>query len=148
MPLSLRWSPKICPIIIGYSMNSECQSRLAEAKKILAEAQSLNAEGQCGAAIKLAYEASEFIAAGYLSDATGNGLPLSDATYERFAKAIRTQAYNPAVLAKVKEAVSKVSTLREIYEPTLLDETTSNDARQFIDCVTKLEVLVEEIMAL
>ena len=127
-------------------MNSECQYQLTDASKMLAESQSLNAGGQHGAAMSLAYEASEFIAAWYLSCAAGENLPPPDAIYERFAKSIRAQDYNPSVLAKVKEVVGKVSALREIYEPVLLKETTAKDAQQMIGCVASLAELVEEIL--
>lgn len=128
-------------------MNDECQSRLAKARKMLAEAQSLNTEGEHSAAMKLAYEASEFIAAGYLSNATGNNLPPSDATYEQFAKTIREPNRHPALINKIRGLVGDVSALREIYEPALLSETTAKDAQQMAICVNMLlEELVGQIL--
>lgn len=127
-------------------MNDECQSRLAKARKMLAEAPSLNAEGQHGMAMKLAYGASEFIAAAYLSGATGENLPPSDAAYERFAKTIREPKRHPALITKIRGLVGDVSALREIYEPALLGETIFNDAKQMIDCVAALAMLVGEII--
>lgn len=123
-------------------MNSECQSQLTDARKMLADAQSLNAGGRNGSAMKLAYEASEFIAAAYLSGAAGENLPPSDAIYERFAKTIREPSLHPAFAAEIRGHVGDVSALREIYEPALLDETTPKDAQQMIEHVTALLELV------
>ncbi len=126
-------------------MNAVTQNRLAEASSMLEEAKRLNANGQHGAAMKLAYAASEFVAAGYLSNAVGENLPPSDATYERFAKTIREPTRHPALAAEIIGLVGDVSALREIYEPALLDETTDKDARQMTDCVKALAALVKRI---
>ncbi len=129
-------------------MNTETQNRLAEASTMLEEAQRLNTNGQHGAAMKLSYEASEFIAAAYLSSAVGENLPPSDATYERFAKTIREPSRHPELTTEIRGLVGDVSALREIYEPALLDETTDKDVRQMIDCVANLAELVGEVVRL
>lgn len=127
-------------------MNNDCQSRLAEASKMLTEAQNLNANVKHGSAMKLAYEASEYIASGYLAGVTGNSLPPCDATYDVFANTIRAQNYDPALMVRIGELVGKVSALREIYEPALLDETTAKDAQQTVDWVIALHKLVGMIV--
>jgi hypothetical protein len=129
-------------------MNTVTQNRLAEAISMLDEAQCLNANGQHGAAMKLSYEASEFIAAAYLSSAVGENLAPSDATYERFAKTIRQPSRHPALIAEIRGLVGDVYALREIYEPALLDETAVKDVQQMIDCVTSLAELIGEIVRL
>lgn len=126
-------------------MKSESRNLLADACAMLEEAKRLNNSGQHGAAMKLAYEASEFMAAAYLSNAAGENLPPSDATYERFAKTIREPSRHPELTTEIRGLVGDVSALREIYEPALLDETTSKDAQQMIDRVEALAELVREI---
>ncbi len=123
-------------------MNDKCQSRLAEASKMLAEAKSLNASGQHGASMKMAYEASEYVASGYMAGISGQSLVPNDANYDLFAKAIRDSDRHPALLERIREVVSCVSVLREAYEPALLEETTSEDAQQMIGCVASLQKMV------
>lgn len=123
-------------------MKPETRNLLAASSTMLDGANRLNAAGQHGAAMKLAYEASEFMAAAYLSSAVGENLPPSDATYERFAKTIREPSRHPELATEIRGLVGDVSALREIYEPALLDETTDRDAQQMIDHVAKLEELV------
>lgn len=119
-------------------MNNECQTPFTEARRMLADARNLNANGKHGAAIKLAFEASEFTASGYLSGVAGQSLPPNDATYDLFAETIRETSRHPDTALKIREIISKVSALREAYEPSLLDETTTQDARQMIDHVEAL----------
>lgn len=128
-------------------MNNECQTLLTEARAMLAEAKSLNENGQHGVAIKQAYHASEHVAVAYLLDTTGQCMPQNDATYDLFAKTIREPARHPDMLHKIKETVGKVSALREAYEPALLDETTLQDAQQMIDHVVTLVKLIGELSA-
>jgi hypothetical protein len=129
-----------------HSMNDECQSQLAEAKKMLGEAQSQNASGQHGAAMKLSYEASELIAASYLTSVTGRTVVPSDSNFDLFVKTIQDTNNHSLIADKIGGIVSSVCVLREAYEPTLLDETTHKDAQQFIDCTIALTMLVVEIV--
>jgi hypothetical protein len=126
-------------------MNSECQTLLAQARTMLAEAKSLNENSRHGAAMKRAYDASENIAAAYLSAVIGQCLPPNDATYDLFAKTIREPSRHPASLQKIKEVVGDVCALREAYEPVLLNETISKDAEQMIGCVYGLLELIGEL---
>lgn len=130
-----------------HSMNDECQSRFAEARKMLAKAESLNTSGQHGAALKLAYEASEYVASGYLTSVTGRTVVPSDAAYDLFAKAIRGAEYHPALPPEKRGIVGDVCVLREAYEPALLDETTAKDAQQMIGHVVGLLDLVKSVVA-
>jgi uncharacterized protein (UPF0332 family) len=127
-------------------MNNECQNILANTRSMLAEAKRLNENGRHGMAMKQAYHASEHVAAAYLLDATGQRVSQNDAAYDLFAKTIRESARHPDILQKIRETVGKVSALREAYEPALLDETTSQDAQQMIDCVAKLFDPVRQIV--
>lgn len=124
-------------------MNTEAQTRLAEAGAMLAEAQCLNDSGHHGAALKQAYHASEYVAVAYLVAVTGQSLPPNEAAYSLFADTIREPSHHPALLQEIKEAVGKVCALREAYEPALLDETAHRDARQMIDHVAEILQLAE-----
>ena len=126
-------------------MNNECQTHLAEARKLLEEAQNLNASGQHGSAMKLAYEASEYVAAGYLTSVTGRTVVPSDAVYDLFAKAVREAEYHPPLPPEKRGVVGDVCILREAYEPALLDEATVKDAQQMIEHVTGLLEFVESL---
>jgi len=125
-------------------MNNECQSLLAEAHAMLAKAKCLNENGQSGAAMKQAYHASEQVAAAYLLAAKGQNLPPNDGTYGLFVETIRESTRHQDMRQRIREAVGKVSALRDAYEPTLLDETTPQDARQMIDCVAAMAELAGE----
>lgn len=125
-------------------MNSECQTLLAEVSAMLAMAKRLNESGQHGAAMKKAYHATEHVAAAYLLVTTEQRLPPSDSTYHLFAKTIREPDRHPEKLQKIREVVGDISALREAYEPSLLDEITSKDAKQMIERMTTLEKLVEQ----
>ncbi|MEJ0062754.1 MAG: hypothetical protein WDO70_06015 [Alphaproteobacteria bacterium] len=126
-------------------MNDEFRARLAEATKMLADAKSLNAIGKHGAAMKLAYEVSEYAAAAYLSGVTGQNLWPNDATYDLFAKTIQEPNRHPSLLPEDISTISAICVLREAYEPALLDETTPQDAQQMIDHVAALAELVAKI---
>lgn len=125
-------------------MNNECQSRLAEAVKMLTKARSLNASGQHGSAMKLAYEASEYVASGYMVGVTDKQFPPCDVTYDLFAKAIRGTENSSVLPPEKRGIVGDVCVLREAYEPALLDETTDKDAQQMIGCVNMLLELVSK----
>lgn len=118
---------------------------LAEANAMLDAAKSLNESGQHGAAMEKAYYASGYVAAAYLLAVNGQCMPPNDSAYDLFAKTIREPNRHPHGLQKIKETVGKVSALREVYEPALLGETASEDARQMLDCVAAMEKLVQEI---
>lgn len=119
-------------------MNTEAQTRLAEARAILAEATRLNDSGQHGAALKQAYHASEYVAVAYLSAVTGQSLPPSDAAFEQFSETIQEPKRHPDLLSKIEDVVGDVYILREAYEPALLNETTDKDTRQMIGHVVRL----------
>jgi uncharacterized protein (UPF0332 family) len=125
-------------------MNNECQSLLAEARAMLDKAKGLNENGQSGAAMKQAYHASEQVAAAYLLAAKGQSSPPDDATYDLFVATIRESTRHQDMQRRIREAVGKVSALREAYEPALLDETTPQDVRQMIDCVAAIAELAGE----
>jgi len=118
---------------------------MAEVSTMLAEATRLNASGQHGGAMKLAYEASEQLAAAYLFNAIGQILPPNDATYDLFAKTIRATNCHAALRVEISGLVGDVSALREIYEPALLDDTTSEEATQMIERVALVTELVRSI---
>jgi hypothetical protein len=126
-------------------MNNESQTRFAEASKMLAEALNLNASGKHGAAMNLAFEASEFTAAGYLSGVACQSLPPNDATYDLFAETIREPSRHPESALRIREIIGKVNALREAFEPSLLNETTPQDAQQMIDHVETLLELSREM---
>lgn len=130
-------------------MSADGGGHMTEAKSMLEQAASLTASGQHGAAMKLAYEASEHIAVAYLSGTTGQNLPPCDATYDLFDNLMREdRPTRHAVLPPEQRAiVGSVSVLREIYEPTLLHETTAADAQQMIEHVARLLELVKALVA-
>lgn len=126
-------------------MNTEAQTRLAEARAMLAEATSLNDSGQHGAALKQAYHASEHVAVAYLAAVIGQSLPPSDSGYDLFAETIRVPSLHPEFLQEIREVVGDVCTLREAYHPALLEETLPADTQEMIDRVAALLELVEQI---
>jgi hypothetical protein len=95
--------------------------------------------------MKQSYEASELIAASYLTSVTGRTVVPSDSNFDLFAQTIREAKYHPPLPPEKRGIVGDVCVLREAYEPTLLDETTHKDAQQMIVCVTALMELVAEI---
>lgn len=126
-------------------MNTEVQSRLAEARAMLAEAKRLNDSGQHGTALKKAFHASEYVAATYLSAAIGQSLPPNAATFELFSETIHKPERHPTFLPRIEDVVGDVYVLREAYEPALLDKTTANDAQQMIGYVARMVELVESV---
>lgn len=126
-------------------MNTEAQTRLTEVRAMLAEAQRLNDNGQHGEALKQAYRASEYVAVAYLAAVTGQSLPPNDAAFEQFSETIQEPERNPDLLSKIEDVVGDAYVLREAYEPAILDETSSKDAKQMIDHVEALADLVKEV---
>lgn len=128
-------------------MSAAGRDYMTEAKSMLEQAASFTASGQHGAAMKLAYEACEHIAAAYLSGKTGQSLQPSDTTYNLFDMLMRedTPVCHAVLPPEQRGIVGSVSVLREIYEPALLKETTTSDARQMIEHVGGLFDLVEKI---
>lgn len=128
-------------------MNTEAQTRLAEARAMLEESQRLNDSGQHGAAMKEAYLASEYVADAYLAAVTGQSLPPNDASFEQFSETIQEPERHPDLLSKIEDVIGDVYILREAYEPALLDETTDKDARQMIGHVVRLLEFTSEIIS-
>ena len=126
-------------------MNTEAQTRLAEAHAMLTEAMRLNDNAQHGAGLKKAFHASEYVAVVYLAAVIGQSLPPSDSGYDLFTKTIRAPSHHPEFLQEIKEIVGDVCILREAYHPALLEETTSRDTQEMIDRVAALLELVERI---
>ncbi len=84
------------------------------------------------------------MAVAYLLAAKGQSSPPDDATCDLFVETIRESTRHQDMQRRIREAVGKVSALREAYEPALLDETTPQDARQMIDCVAAIAELARE----
>jgi len=127
-------------------MNEKHRTLFAEISAMLIKAKGLNENGQHDEALKQAYQASEYVAAAYLIETTGQNLLPNDTTFDIFAKMMREPNRHPALLQKIKEIVGDACALREAYEPALLDETTAQDARQMIDRIVALSKLVGEIL--
>jgi HEPN domain-containing protein len=131
----------------SHNLLAQANVMLHQANTMLKQAVSLITIGQYGAAMKLAYEASEFIAAAYLSIATGQSQQPSYATYDLFDKMMRKPSTQQPVLSpEMSGIVGCVSVLREVYEPALLDETSAQDAQQMIEHVSALLELVSDLV--
>jgi hypothetical protein len=127
-------------------MKEKPQTQLAVVRAILKEATRLNDNGQHGAALKQAHQASEHVAVAYLSVITGQLLPPNDTTFELFYETIQEPKRHTNLLTRIEDVIGDVYVLREAYEPATLNETLPQDAEQMIDRVTALFVLVDKIV--
>jgi HEPN domain-containing protein len=130
----------------GHNLLPQANAMLQQANAALKQAASLTATGQYGAAMKLAYAASELIAAAYLANFTDQQLAASDKAYLVFAKLIQDSKEHDEFLPRIWDIVGDVTILREAYEPALLDETTTQDAQQMIEHVAALLELVADLL--
>jgi len=124
---------------------NETKELMASIGKMLTEATTLNNAGKYSEAITLAYQASDKIAVAYLLIVTGLKYSEGWDTYNLFDATLREPERHPAHLQLIREIAGDVYVLREANEPSLLDETTSKDAKQMIDHVEALRVLMVDI---
>src|ERR1700676_4166603 len=95
------------------------QELFAQAEIQLQQARDALAARQYGECEKLAYQASETIAAGYLSNLEQSPIAPTEAVFDKFVAAIREPTRHPDKITEIRAAVGDVAVLREIYEPKL-----------------------------
>ena len=98
--------------------------------------------GECE---RLAYQASEAIASGYLSNLDQPSTAPTEAAFDKFAAVIREPTRHPDKIAEIRATVGDVAVLREIYEPKLLHETTKADAEMTLERVVSMLEIVTAI---
>ena len=121
------------------------QELFAQAEIQLQQARAALDSGKYGECEKLAYQASETIAAGYLSNLDRPSSAPTEATFDKFAAVIREPTRHPDKIAEIRAAVGDVAVLREIYEPKLLHETTKADAGMTLERVVSMLEIVTAI---
>jgi len=121
------------------------QELFAQAEIQLQQARSALDAGQYGKCEKLAYQASEMIAAGYLNNLVQPPIAPTESAFDKFAAVIREPTRHADKITEIRAAVGDVAVLREIYEPKLLHEITKSDAEMTVDRVVALLGIVMAI---
>ncbi|MDD2324489.1 MAG: hypothetical protein PHW63_00535 [Alphaproteobacteria bacterium] len=117
---------------------------------------------QYGEAERLAYRASDSIAAGYMASlgceaerATEKQLPQHTANndnaaaitsikvFERFVKSTRNIGSTPDECQNIEHVIDTVAGLREAHDWSVLDEITEGDAKLMLSSVTALLGLIK-----
>ena len=125
------------------------QALFAQAEVQLQQARAALDAKEYGECEKLAYQASETIASGYLSlsNLDQPSTTPTEAAFDKFAAVIREPTRHPDKIAEIRAAVGDVAVLREIYEPKLLHETTKSDAEMTLNSTVSLLEIVRSIQA-
>jgi HEPN domain-containing protein len=138
-------------------MTAHSQTLFDQAKEELRQAQELLKGGRYGEAERLAYQASDSIAAGYMArlggeaeGATEKQLPLhttindnataivSIEVFERFVKSTRNIGSTSEESQNIEHVIDTVAGLREAHDWSVLDEITQGDAQFMLSSVTAL----------
>ena len=139
-------------------MTEHSQTLLDQATKQLRQAQELLKAGRFGEAERLAYHASDSIAAGYMARlggetgrATAQHTAMNDnattvsstEAFERFVKSTRNIGSTPEECQNTEHVIDTVAGLREAHDWSVLDEITEADAEFMLQHVEGMLGLVK-----
>ena len=122
----------------------QSQTLFAQAEDQLKTAQASFDAGQYGECEKLAYQASEIIAAAYLAKVSGTAIAPSGKTFQSFVDKIWDAETTPEAIQEIRGVVGDIVVLREAYEPSLLYESTKPAATQMMEMLVKLLAIAQQ----
>ena len=121
------------------------QELFAQAEIQLQQARFAIDVGQYGECERLAYQASETVAAGYLAKLGNDPALPSGNSFQLFVDSIWDAGTTPEATQEIRGAVGDVVVLREAHAPNLLHETTKADAKMMFERVSLLLSVVPSI---
>ena len=110
----------------------QSQTLFAQAEDQLKSAQASFDASQYGECEKLAYRASEIIAAAYLAKFFDTAIVPSEKAFQVFVDKIWAAGTTPEAIQEIRGVVGDTVVLREAFEPKLLNETTKIDAEMIL----------------
>ena len=138
------------------------QTLLDQATKQLQQAQELLKDGRYGEAERLAYQASDSIAAGYMARIGGKGEPLTEKTsprdgaqndnidgvssikaFQKFVKNIWDVGTPPEENQNIRGIVGDVVGLREAHDWSVPDDISKPDAELMLQRVSEMLKIVK-----
>jgi HEPN domain-containing protein len=141
------------------------QTLFDQAKEELRQARELIVAGRYGEAERLAYHASDSIAAGYMArfddeaePTTEKQLPQHKANndneitvasidaFERFVKSTQNVGLTPEETQNIEHVIDTVAGLREAHDWSVLDEITEADAELMLQQVQEMLELVAGLL--
>lgn len=123
--------------------SQQSQKLFDQATKELQLSQEALESGQYGECEKLAYQASESIAACYLASSGDESAEASDETYRRFVSSIWSAGTTPEATHNIRSIVGDINVLREAHEWSLPNEITKADAKLILQRVNAMLDLVK-----
>lgn len=123
-------------------MTAHSQTLFDQATEQLRRAQSALEAGQYGESEKLALQASETIAAGYLSKYSDAAIVPPEKAFRAFVDKIWDAGTTLESVQDIRGVVGDVVVLREAFEPNLLHEATTSDAEMMLVRVIRLQKIV------
>lgn len=127
-------------------ITQQSQKLFDQARDELRRAQETLDAGRYGEAERLAYQASDSIAAGYMAHVSGEAISsdASDEIFQTFVSHIRSARTTSEETQNIDYVVGIVAGLREVHDWSPLNEITKADAETTILRVTEMLGVVEK----
>ena len=122
--------------------STQSQTLFAQAEDYLRQAQTVLDASQYGECEKLAYQASEIIAAAYLAKFSDAAIAPSEKAFQVFVDKIWDAGTTPEAIQEIRGIVGDIVVLREAFEPKLLFETTKSAAEMILNKTLLLKNIV------
>lgn len=127
--------------------STQSQTLFAQAEDQLRQAQASFDASQYGECEKLAYQASEIVAAAYLAKFSDAAIAPSEKAFQVFVDKIWDAGTTPEAIQEIRGVVGDIVVLREAFEPKLLGETTKADAEMMLGRIAALLQTAKSIRA-